>query len=195
MEERLEKQLAFALEIDKEKNIFRQTHLSGHGRRENDAEHAWHMAIMSYVFREYANEEVDLSRVMLMCLIHDIVEIDAGDTYAYDEEGKKSQKLREAEAKERIYSLLPEDQKMELQEIFDEFEEGKTAEARFAHAMDNLQPLLLNHSNDGGDWREHNVSSEQVYGRQKVTRKGSEKLYELTDAIIQENIRKGNLRE
>ena len=195
MEERLEKQLAFALEIDKEKNIFRQTHLSGHGRRENDAEHAWHMAIMSYVFREYANEEVDLSRVMLMCLIHDIVEIDAGDTYAYDEEGKKSQKLREAKAKERIYSLLPEDQKMELQEIFDEFEEGKTAEARFAHAMDNLQPLLLNHSNDGGDWREHNVSSEQVYGRQKVTRKGSEKLYELTDAIIQENIRKGNLRE
>ena len=195
MEERLEKQLAFALEIDKEKNIFRQTHLSGHGRRENDAEHAWHMAIMSYVFREYANEEVDLSRVMLMCLIHDIVEIDAGDTYAYDEEGKKSQKLREAEAKERIYSLLPDDQKMELQEIFDEFEEGKTAEARFAHAMDNLQPLLLNHSNDGGDWREHNVSSEQVYGRQKVTRKGSEKLYELTDAIIQENIRKGNLRE
>ncbi|MBR2736370.1 MAG: HD domain-containing protein [Firmicutes bacterium] len=98
MEERLEKQLAFALEIDKEKNIFRQTHLSGHGRRENDAEHAWHMAIMSYVFREYANEEVDLSRVMLMCLIHDIVEIDAGDTYAYDEEGKKSRKLREAEA-------------------------------------------------------------------------------------------------
>ena len=195
MEERLEKQLAFALEIDKEKNIFRQTHLSGHGRRENDAEHAWHMAIMSYVFREYANEEVDLSRVMLMCLIHDIVEIDAGDTYAYDEEGKKSQKLREAEAKERIYSLLPEDQKMELQEIFDEFEEGRTAEARFAHAMDNLQPLLLNHSNDGGDWREHNVSAEQVYGRQKVTRKGSEKLYELTDAIIQENIRKGNLRE
>ncbi len=195
MEERLQKQLAFALEIDKEKNIFRQTHLSGHGRRENDAEHAWHMAIMSYLFREYANEEVDLSRVMLMCLIHDIVEIDAGDTYAYDEEGKKSQKLREAEAKERIYSLLPEDQKLELQEIFDEFEEGKTAEARFAHAMDNLQPLLLNHSNDGGDWREHNVCAEQVYGRQKVTREGSEKLYELTDALIQENIRKGNLRE
>lgn len=195
MDERLKQQLAFALEIDKEKNIFRQTHLSGHGRHENDAEHAWHMALMSYIFREYSNEEVDITRVMLMCLIHDIVEIDAGDTYAYDEEAKKSQKIREEKAKERIYSLLPEDQKAELLEIFDEFEEGQTAEARFAHAMDNLQPLLLNHSNDGGDWREHRVSAAQVYGRQKVTREGSERLYELTDAIIQENIRKGNIRE
>ena len=94
MEERLKKQLAFALEIDKEKNVFRQTHLSGHGRQENDAEHAWHMAIMAYLLREYANEEVDIGKVMLMCLIHDIVEIDAGDTYAYDEENLKTQKAR-----------------------------------------------------------------------------------------------------
>ena len=192
MDERLKKQLDFALEIDKEKNIFRQTHLSGHGRNENDAEHAWHMAIMAYLLREYSNEPVDITRVMLMCLIHDVVEIDAGDTYAYDEEGKKTQKAREEAAKERIYSLLPEDQKEELAAIFDEFEESKTPESKFAHAMDNLQPLMLNNSNDGGDWREHGVSAKQVYGRQSRTKEGSEKLYEITEQIIKKHVEKGN---
>ena len=195
MNERLEQQLAFALEIDKEKNIFRQTHPSGHGRNENDAEHAWHMAIMAYLLREYSNEPVDITKVMLMCLIHDIVEIDAGDTYAYDAEGLKTQKARENAAKERIFSLLPEEQKEELTGLFDEFEAFETAEAKFAHAMDNLQPLMLNNSNGGGDWREHQVTAEQVYGRQKKTRLGSEKLYEVTDRLIRENIRKGNIKE
>ena len=194
MDERLKKQLDFALEIDKEKNILRQTHLSGHGRNENDAEHAWHMAIMAYLLREYSNEPVDITRVMLMCLIHDVVEIDAGDTYAYDEEGKKTQKAREEAAKERIYTLLPEDQKEELAAIFDEFEESKTPESKFAHAMDNLQPLMLNNSNDGGDWREHGVSAKQVYGRQSRTKEGSEKLYEVTDQIIKKHREKGNLK-
>ena len=193
MDERLKRQLEFALEIDKEKNIFRQTHLSGHGRRENDAEHAWHMAIMAYLLREYANEAVDITRVMLMCLIHDIVEIEAGDTYAYDTDAQKSQKAREDAAKENLYSLLPEDQKQELIALFDEFEAFQTPEAKFAHAMDNLQPLLLNNSNGGGDWKEHQVTAEQVYGRQVKTRLGSERLFEVTDAIIQENIRKGVL--
>ena len=195
MDERLKKQLDFALEIDKEKNIFRQTHLSGHGRNENDAEHAWHMAVMAYLLREYANEEVDIAKVMLMCLIHDIVEIEAGDTYTYDEEAKKTQKSREDAAKEKIYSLLPDDQKRELIALFDEFEAYETAEAKYAHAMDNLQPLILNNSNDGGDWKGHDVSAEQVYGRQGKTKLGSERLYEVTDQIIKENIRKGNLRE
>jgi len=194
MDERLKKQMDFALEIDKEKNIFRQTHLSGHGRNENDAEHAWHMAIMAYLLREYSNEPVDITRVMLMCLIHDVVEIDAGDTYAYDAEGLKTQKAREEAAKERIYSLLPENQKKELSAIFDEFEESKTPEAKFAHAMDNLQPLMLNNSNGGGDWREHGVSAEQVYGRQKRTKEGSEILYEITDQIIKKHKEKGNLK-
>ncbi len=194
-EKRLKQQLDFALEIDKEKNIFRQTHLSGHGRNENDAEHAWHMAIMAYLLQEYSNEPVEIAKVMLMCLIHDIVEIDAGDTYAYDAEGLKTQKARENEAKERIFSLLPEEQKTELIALFDEFEEGETPESKFAHAMDNLQPLILNNSNGGGDWREHQVTAEQVYKRQRKTRQGSEKLYEITDQILQENIRKGNLRE
>lgn len=195
MDERLKKQLDFALEIDKEKNVFRQTHLSGHGRNENDAEHAWHMAIMAYLLREYSNEPVDITRVMLMCLIHDVVEIDAGDTYAYDAEGLKTQKAREDAAKERIFSLLPEDQKQELLQIFDEFEAFQTPEAKFAHAMDNLQPLLLNNSNDGGDWKEHEVTAENVYGRQRKTKLGSEKLFEVTDRILKENIAKGNLPE
>ena len=194
MDERLKKQLDFALEIDKEKNIFRQTHLSGHGRNENDAEHAWHMAIMAYLLKEYSNEPVNIGKVMLMCLIHDIVEIDAGDTYAYDAENLKTQKAREDAAKERIFSILPEEQKDELIKLFDEFEEFKTAESKFAHAMDNLQPLILNNSNGGGDWREHGVTAEQVYGRQSKTKLGSERLYEVIDRIIKENIVKGNIK-
>lgn len=193
MEERIKKQIAFALEIDKVKNVFRQTHLSLNGRNENDAEHSWHMAVMAYLLKEYANEEIDIARVMLMCLVHDIVEIDAGDTYAYDEEGLKTQKAREDAAKERIFSILPEEQKAEFTALFDEFEAYETAESKFVHAIDNLQPLILNDSNNGGDWREHNVTAEQVYKRQDRTKSGSNKLFEITDTIIQNNIKKGNL--
>lgn len=193
MEERIKKQIAFALEIDKVKNVFRQTHLSLNGRNENDAEHSWHMAVMAYLLKEYANEEIDIARVMLMCLVHDIVEIDAGDTYAYDEEGLKTQKAREDAAKERIFSILPEEQKAEFTALFDEFEAYETAESKFVHAIDNLQPLILNDSNNGGDWREHNVTAEQVYKRQGRTKSGSNKLFEITDTIIQNNIKRGNL--
>lgn len=195
MDERLKRQLDFILEIDKEKDIFRQTHLSGHGRAENDAEHAWHMAVMAWLLKDYANEPVDLARTMMMCLIHDIVEIDAGDTYAYDAEGLKTQQAREDAAKERIFSLLPEGQRAELVALFDEFEDWSSPEARFAHALDNLQPLLLNNSNDGSDWKAHGVTARQVYGRQCKTRLGSETLFEVTDGILQEQIRKGNLPE
>ena len=195
MDERLKRQLDFILDIDKEKNIFRQTHLSGHGRAENDAEHAWHMAVMAWLLREYANEEVDMAKVMMMCLIHDIVEIDAGDTYAYDPEAQQTQQAREDAAKERIYSLLPADQKAELIAMFDEFENWSSPEARFAHALDNLQPLMLNGSNDGADWKAHGVTARQVYGRQNKTRLGSERLFEVVDGIIREQIGKGNLPE
>ncbi len=195
MDERMKKQLSFILEIDKEKNIFRQTSLSGHGRKENDAEHAWHMAIMAYLLKEYSNEPVDIARVMIMTLIHDIVEIDAGDTYAYDKEGLKSQKEREEAAKERIFSLLPEDQKKEMISLFDEFEAYETPESRFAHAMDNFQPLLLNHSNNGGDWKEHDVDVRSVYARQNKTALGSEKLFAVTDSILTEHIQNGDLKQ
>jgi len=194
MNERLQKQMNFILEIDKEKNIFRQTHLTNHGRNENDAEHAWHMAIMSYLLKEHANAKIDIAKTMMMCLIHDIVEIDAGDTYAYDTESLKTQKAREDIAKERIYSILPDDQKTELIALFDEFEANETPEARFAHAMDNFQPLLLNNANDGGDWKEHQVTAEKVYGRQLKTKLGSEAIYEVTDQILQSHIKKGNLK-
>ena len=191
--ERLQKQIDFILELDKEKNILRQTHLTNHGRRENDAEHAWHMAVMAYLLKEYSNEEVDICKVMIMCLIHDVVEIDAGDTYCYDEEAKKSQAEREEAAKNRLFSILPEDQKEELTALFEEFEAGETAEARFAKAMDNFQPLLLNNSNDGNDWQEHGVSAEKVYGRQGGTKLGSDELYKVTDEIIKYHKEAGHL--
>ena len=194
-EERLQKQLKFILEIDKEKNIFRQTHLSGHGRNENDAEHAWHMAVMAYLLQEYANEKIDIAKTMLMCLIHDIVEIDAGDTYAYDEEGKKTQKMREEKAADRIFGLLPEEQNITLRGIFEEFTQNRTAEAKFAHAMDNLQPLLLNDSNDGADWVEHGVRASQVRNRQGKTAEGSEILYEYTDTLLKKHEQLGHFRE
>jgi putative hydrolase of HD superfamily len=195
MDDRLKKQLDFALEIDKEKNIFRQTHLSGHGRNENDAEHAWHMAIMAYLLREYSNEPVDIGKVMLMCLIHDIVEIDAGDTYAYDEENKKTQASREEAAKNRIFGMLPEDQAKELMALFEEFEAYETAEAKFARAMDNVQPLMLNNSNGGEDWRKHGVTATQVHGRQDKTVLGSKKLFQVVDAIITDNVSRGNIKD
>lgn len=193
--ERFQKQLNFILEADKEKNIFRQTHLSGHGRRENDAEHAWHMAIMIYLLKEYANEEIDVAKTMVMALIHDIVEIDAGDTYAYDTAGLETQKEREEKAAERIFGMLPEDQKAELKSLFEEFEAYETPEAKFARAMDNFQPLLLNDSNDGGDWKEHGVCRSQIMGRHKKTRLGSEEIGQYSEELIMENVKQGNIRD
>ena len=191
---RLENQLNFILELDKEKNIIRQTHLSHGGRRENDAEHAWHMAIMIYLLREYANHEIDLAKAMMMALIHDVVEIDAGDTYAYDDEGLATQKEREAMAAKRIFGILPKDQCEELRALFDEFEAYETPEARFAHVMDNFQPLLLNHTNDGGDWRENQVTKSQIYRRNALTYKGSEELWRAMEALIEEHIRRWNIK-
>ena len=193
--ERFEKQVAFILEADKEKNILRQTHLSGHGRQENDAEHAWHMAMMIYLLKEYANEPIDLAKTMMMALIHDIVEIDAGDTYAYDAAAMETQAERERLAAERIFGLLPDDQREELRGLFEEFEAGETAEAKFARTMDNMQPLLLNNSNDGDDWREHQVTKSQIMKRHARNQLGSEVIGAYTKELIEENIRKGNIRD
>lgn len=192
--ERFEKQLAFILEADKEKNILRQTHLSGHGRQENDAEHAWHMAMMIYLLREYANEPVDLAKTMMMAIIHDIVEIDAGDTYAYDEAGLATQQERERLAADRIFGLLPDDQRDELRALFEEFEALESPEARFAKAMDNFQPLLLNNVNDGGDWRTHHVTRTQIMKRQSKTRLGSVAISDYTNELIEYNIEAGHIR-
>ena len=193
-QQRFQRQLAFILEADKEKNIFRQTHLSGNGRRENDAEHAWHMAIMIYLLKEYSNEKIDVAKAMMMALIHDIVEIDAGDAYAYDAQALEHQKEREAQAARRIFGLLPEDQRDELKGLFEEFEAYETPEAKFARAMDNFQPLLLNHSNNGGDWKEHGVSRATIMKRHVKTNLGSEVIGAYSKAIIDENVEKGNLK-
>ena len=190
---RFQKQIDFILEIDKEKEIYRQTHLKGYKRQENDAEHAWHMAIMIYLLKEYANEEFDVAKAMTMALIHDIVEIDAGDTYAYDKENLATQKEREEKAADRIFGMLPDEQKKEMMELFNEFEAGKTPEARFAKTMDNFQPILLNDSNNGKDWRLHEIKKSQVEKRQKSSQLGSKDIWKYTSELIDRNVKKGNL--
>ena len=195
MNDRLQKQIDFIVKIDEEKNILRQTHLSHHGRRENDAEHAWHMVIMAYLLQEYANQEVDIGRVMILCLIHDIVEIEAGDTYAYDEEAKKTQAERERKAAEHLFAMLPEDQCRMMHELFDEFEHGDTPEARFARAMDNFQPLLLNDANQGESWMEHDVARSSIDARQKKTADGSKQLYEVIESILDRHMELGHIRQ
>ena len=191
--ERLKKQIDFVLEIDKEKNILRQTHLTDYRRQENDAEHAWHMAIMIYLLKEYANEEFDVAKAMMMALIHDIVEIDAGDTYAYDTKNLETQKEREEKAAERIFGLLPKEQKQELKGLFEEFEACESPEAKFARVMDNFQPILLNDSNNGEDWKVHKIKKSQVENRQKSSQLGSKDIWEYTSELIELNVKKGNL--
>ena len=195
MDERLRKQLDFLLEIDKEKEIYRQTHILGGSRRENDAEHAWHMAIMAFVLQEYANEKIDVLHVMQMVLMHDLVEIYAGDTYAYDETAKQSQRESEVAAADKVFGMLPEDQATEFRAIWEEFEAKETPEAKFARMLDNYQPLSLNHANQGGDWRAHNVARSQVEKRNEISHEGSEVMGRVIADIIEENVKKGNLRD
>ena len=193
---RLDKQFDFIREIDKEKFIGRQTYLSDACRKENDAEHAWHMAIMTLLLSEYANEKIDVLKTVTMLLIHDLVEIDAGDTYAYDEEAKKSKEVRELAAADRIYGLLPEDQQKKLRALWEEFEANETPEARFAHSMDNIQPIMLNHATDGKAWVEHDVRVSQVLKRNQITPLGSEELWEYAkENFIRPSLDKGRLKK
>ena len=193
--DRLEQQFEFIREIDKEKFIGRQTYLSDGRRKENDAEHAWHMAIMTILLSEYANEEIDVLKTVTVLLIHDIVEIDAGDTYAYDEEAKKTQKEREQKAAERIFGLLPPDQGEKFKKIWEEFEARETKEARFARTMDNLQPVMLNDATDGKAWVEHGVHLEQIMKRNQNTAEGSETLWEYAyQNFILPNVEKGRIK-
>lgn len=194
--ERLEKQFDFFREIDKEKFIGRQTYLTDGERKENDAEHAWHMAIMTVLLAEYANEKIDVLKTVMMLLIHDLVEIDAGDTYAYDEEGKKTQREREEKAAKRIFGLLPEEQGEKLMALWEEFEAYETPEANFAHTMDNIQPVMLNDATDGKAWLEHGVHLSQILGRNKKTAEGSEELWQYAyEKMIAPNAAKGRIIE
>lgn len=190
----LEKKLEFILEIDKSKEIIRQTYLADASRREGDAEHAWHLAIMAFLLADYANEEVDVLKVMKMVLIHDLIEIDAGDTYAYDEEANKSKEEREKKAADRIFNILPGECAKEMRALWDEFEEQYTPESKFAHTLDNVQPLLLNDASGGRSWREHGVCKSQVLKRNERTPEGSVELWKHCQKIIEKHVEEGNLK-
>ena len=192
MDLRIDEQFSFIKEIDKEKNIFRQTYLSDGSRKENDSEHAWHMAIMTMILSEYADEKIDVLKTIKMILIHDIVEIDAGDTYAYDEEGKLTQKEREEKAADRIFGLLPVDQGKELRCLWEEFEECNTPESKFAHAMDNIQPSMLTDAAEGKSWLEHGARLSWMLKRNESTEMGSHELWEYSkNNFILPNVKKG----
>ncbi len=193
--ERLKKQLDFILQTDAEKEIERRTLISSGKRFENDAEHAWHMALMAILLSEYANQEIDVLKTVTMILIHDIVEIDAGDTYCYDYESEKTKRERETKAADRIYSLLPKDQGEKLRALWDEFEANDTPEANFAHAMDCLQPTMLNDATNGVMWKKNGIKLSQVLKRNEYTKKGSKALwdYQLNE-LIMKNVENGNLK-
>lgn len=191
---RLNQQFDFCLEADKEKFIGRQTYLSDGIRKENDAEHAWHMAVMALVLGEYSNDKIDLLKTISMILIHDIVEIDAGDTYAYDEQRKKSQKSREIAAADRIFALLPEDQQKKFRLLWEEFDAAETPEARFARAMDNVQPIMLNNATKGKSWEERNVHLSQILKRNQITPEGSQTLWNyISENFINPNVESGKI--
>ena len=193
--ERLEKQIRFIVEIDKVKNIFRQTYLADAGRKENDAEHSWHIALMAYLLQEYAEKPVDVSKVMLMVLIHDLVEIDAGDTYAYDDAGAETKRAREEAAADRIFGLLPEDQGKYFRELWEEFEAYESPEGKYAHLLDNFQPLLLNDASGGLSWQEHQVKKSQIYKRNEKIEETSETIWNCMKEIVQKHIECGHVEE
>ena len=190
---RLEEQLTFIREIDKVKNVFRQTYLADKNRKENDAEHSWHIALMALLLQEYAEETVDVLKVMTMVLIHDLVEIDAGDTYAYDEAGNETKREREVKAANRIFGMLPEDQGSYLRMLWDEFEDYETPDAKYAHLLDNFQPLLLNDAAEGIAWLEHGVKKSQIYKRNSRIEETSGVIWEKMKEIVEEHIEKGNV--
>lgn len=194
LQDRLEQQLNFIREVDKVKLITRQTPLADGSRKENDAEHSWHLALMAGLLEEHADAAVNVPKVMKMVLAHDLVEIDAGDTYAYDTEGAKTQHQREQKAADRIFGLLPEDQGKEIRALWDEFEEYETADAKYAHLLDNFQPLLLNDASGGISWIEHTVYKSQIYKRNAKIDQSSKEIWEYMKGIIQKHIDAGHVK-
>lgn len=193
---RLAQQIQFIIEIDKLKNILRQTLLTDESRRENSAEHSWHLAMMAILLAEYApSTDVDLLRVIKMLLIHDLVEIDAGDTFCYDLQANQNKALREVQAANRLFGMLPEEQGVELRELWQEFETQQTTEAQFAAALDRLQPLLHNQQTRGGTWRLHGISRQQVLQRMSPVKDGAPALWQLVEQAIEDAVAAGYLSE
>ena len=193
--ETLLQQINFIKEIDKIKYIQRKTKLINSDRPENDAEHSWHLAVMAIVLAEHANVPVDLLKVAKMVLIHDLVEIDAGDTFIYDTAKSHVNTTNERKAAQRIFGLLPENQASELIAVWEEFEAGETPEAKFARTMDRLEPLLQNTSNQGGTWREFDVDYDRVYAKKQVIREGSDTLWEFSENLLKVSLEKGILKK
>lgn len=193
--DRLRRQLAFIVEIDKAKTVLRNSLVIEAGRRENDAEHAWHLAVMAQLLAEYARGEIDVDRVIEMLLVHDLVEIDAGDTFIYDTAARERQAEKERAAADRIFGLLPGDQAAALRERWEEFEARQTPDARFAFALDRLQPLLLNFHTQGHAWRKHGVRQGQVLAINATIAEGAPELWEYARGLIEEAVRRGYLAE
>lgn len=192
--ERLKKQMEFIIEVDKLKDIIRQTNLTNGERKENDAEHSWHLALMAVFLSEYAKEPVDVLQVIKMVLIHDLVEIDAGDTYLYDEAGNGTKAAREQKAAERIFNIIPGDQAEELFQLWQEFEDRKTPESKFANTLDRIQPVLLNDATEGRAWREHDVCIDQIMSKNEYTSQGSDVLWAYIQEVFEKNIENGNIK-
>ena len=192
--ERFTAQIRFLVEMDKMKNIYRQTRVLHEDRAENDAEHAWHLAMLALVLSEYANEPVDLKKVLATVLIHDIVEIDAGDTYAYDEAGNATKAEREQKAADRLFGLLPADQGQYMRQLWDEFEANESPEAKFANALDRVQPLMLNYCKHGESWKTHGTRREQVENRNRIVCEGSEVLSDFVYELIRRAAEEGLLK-
>ena len=196
MEKRLIEQVKFIVEVDKAKEIMRRTYLTKSERFENDAEHSWHLALMAPLLKEHIKEDVNIEKVINMVIIHDLVEIDAGDTYAYDEEAKKTQRERELAAADRIFGLLPQDQAEYMRGLWDEFEERRTPEAKFARTLDNVQPVMLNSASCGKSWQEKGVHLSQILKRNEHTMDGSEELWNYAfDNYIKPNVDAGKIKK
>jgi putative hydrolase of HD superfamily len=195
-QDRFRQQIEFILEVDKLKNVLRMTILMDRSRQENSAEHSWHIALTVLILSEYTKDsDVDLFRVMKILLIHDLIEIDAGDTYCYDDQGRQDQAQREKKAADRIFNLLPADQATALRELWDEFEERKTPESRFANALDRLQPFLHNYFTEGQTWQENNIKSAQVKSRMRPVDDGAPVLWNYVSSLIDDGVKKGFLAE
>lgn len=187
---RLEKQINFIIEIDKLKQIYRQSYIIDKSRQENSAEHSWHISILALILREYAPSSIDVHRVIKMLLFHDIVEIDAGDTFLYDKEGNTDKSDREKMAAQRLFGLLPEDQAGEFRALWDEFEERKTVNAKFARGLDRLMPLMHNYYTQGKTWQKFDVKSKHVLEQNKIIQDASEELWDFAKSLINDAIKK-----
>lgn len=195
--ERLNKQLDFLIEIDKMKNILRQTLLADGSRQENDAEHSWHLAVMAMVLFEYAySPEVDLLRVLKMALVHDLIEVYAGDTFCYDDAGNATKEAREREAADKLFGKLPTEQGAELRALWEEFDAMETPDALYAASIDRLQPLINNYLTQGHTWKKNDIiTSDKVYKRMEPIRTGLPQVWEVVEFMIQDSIRQGFLKE